>query len=90
MAGTWMSIVEGFGGMRVKENTLSFNPFLPEQWISFAFTIGFRGIQLNVKVKKDEIIINTTSEELLHINIFNKLHPVTTGETVINYKGLLV
>ncbi|MGY0040179.1 glycosyl hydrolase family 65 protein [Pedobacter sp. NJ-S-72] len=90
MAGTWMSIVEGFGGMRVKENTLSFNPFLPEQWTSFAFTIGFRGIQLNVKVKKDEIIINTTSEELLHINIFNKLHLVTTGETVINYKGLLV
>ena len=90
MAGTWMSIVEGFGGMRVKENTLSFNPFLPEQWTSFAFTIGFRGIQLNVKVTKDEIIINTTSKELLHINIFNKLHPVTTGETVINYKGLLV
>jgi maltose phosphorylase len=90
MAGTWMSIVEGFGGMRVKENTLSFNPFLPEQWTSFAFMIGFRGIQLKVKVTKDEIIINTTSVELLHINIFNKLHPVTTGETVINYKGLLV
>jgi len=90
MAGTWMSIVEGFGGMRVKENTLSFNPFLPEQWISFAFTIGFRGIQLKVRVTKEELIINTTSKELLHINIFNKLHPVTTGETVINYKGLLV
>jgi maltose phosphorylase len=90
MAGTWMSIVEGFGGMRVKDNTLSFNPFLPEQWTSFAFTIGFRGVQLKVKVTRDEIIINTTSKELLHINIFNKLHPVTTGETVINYKGLLV
>ncbi|MBB5635978.1 maltose phosphorylase [Pedobacter cryoconitis] len=90
MAGTWMSIVEGFGGMRVKENTLSFNPFLPEQWTSFAFTIGFRGTQFNVKVTKDEIIINTTSKELVHINIFNKLHPVSAGETVINYKGLLV
>ncbi|QNK62345.1 glycoside hydrolase family 65 protein [Pedobacter sp. PAMC26386] len=90
MAGTWMSIVEGFGGMRVRDNTLSFNPFLPEQWSSFAFTVGFRGIQLNVKITKEEMIINTTSPELLHINILNKLHPVSAGETVINYKGLLV
>ncbi|MET4139088.1 glycoside hydrolase family 65 protein [Pedobacter sp. UYP1] len=90
MAGTWMSIVEGFGGMRVKNDTLCFNPFLPEQWTSFAFTIGFRGNQFNVKVTKDEIIINTTSKELLHINIFNKLQPVQAGETVINYRGLLV
>jgi maltose phosphorylase len=90
MAGTWMSIVEGFGGMRVKNDTLCFNPFLPEQWTSFAFTIGFRGNQFNVKVTKDEIIINTTSKELLHINIFNKLQPVRAGETVINYRGLLV
>lgn len=90
MAGTWMSIVEGFGGMRVKNDTLCFNPFLPEQWTSFAFTIGFRGNQFNVKVTKDEIIINTTCKELLHINIFNKLQPVQAGETVINYRGLLV
>jgi maltose phosphorylase len=26
MAGTWMSIVEGFGGMRVKNDTLNFSP----------------------------------------------------------------
>ena len=29
MAGTWMSIVEGFGGMRVKNNILSFTPQIP-------------------------------------------------------------
>ena len=32
MAGTWMSIVEGFAGMRVKEGQLSFQPNLPEAW----------------------------------------------------------
>jgi maltose phosphorylase len=29
MAGTWMSIVEGFGGMRVKDNALHFSPKIP-------------------------------------------------------------
>jgi len=32
MAGTWMSIVEGFGGMRVKNNTLHFEPRIPKEW----------------------------------------------------------
>lgn len=90
MAGTWMSIVEGFAGMRVRENKLAFNPFLPEEWTSFSFNIGFRGIQLKIKINKDEISIVNGTKELLDINIFNKSHAVPEGETVISYKGLLV
>jgi maltose phosphorylase len=30
MAGTWMSIVEGFGGMRIKD-TLHFSPKIPKE-----------------------------------------------------------
>jgi maltose phosphorylase len=90
MAGTWMSIVEGFGGMRVREGKLLFNPFLPEQWTSFSFNIGFRGVQLRIKVDKDTMTIVTDSKESLHINIFNESYVVAAGETVINYKGLAV
>lgn len=44
MAGTWMSIVQGFGGMRVWEDgILSFNPQIPKEWKSYSFTINFRG-----------------------------------------------
>jgi maltose phosphorylase len=43
MAGTWMSVVEGFGGMRVKDGVLSFNPLLPAEWMALSFKIGFRG-----------------------------------------------
>ena len=32
MAGTWMSIVEGFGGMRIKNNQLHFSPQIPKKW----------------------------------------------------------
>jgi maltose phosphorylase len=90
MAGTWMSIVEGFGGMRVREGKLLFNPFLPEQWTSFSFNIGFRGVQLRIKVDKDTMTIVTDSKESLDINIFNESYVVAAGETVINYKGLAV
>jgi maltose phosphorylase len=90
MAGTWMSIVEGFAGMRVRNDKLSFNPFLPEEWNSFSFNIGFRGVQLKVKVKKEEITIVNPAKELMDINIFNQSYSIPAGETVIAYRGLTV
>lgn len=50
MAGTWMSLVKGFGGMRVQDNLLRFNPFIPEKWKSYSFRVEFRGRVICVKV----------------------------------------
>ncbi|MBL7943470.1 MAG: glycoside hydrolase family 65 protein, partial [Flavobacteriales bacterium] len=52
MAGTWMSIVEGFGGMRVRNNELHFSPILPEAWKAYSFKVLFRGEIIKVKVDK--------------------------------------
>ena len=48
MAGTWMSIVEGFGGMRIIDDKLSFTPRIPEKWKSYSFKINFRNRILKV------------------------------------------
>lgn len=53
MAGTWMTIVQGFGGMRVKEGKLSFHAMLPKQWKSYSFNILFRGKTVSVSVDKN-------------------------------------
>ncbi len=50
MAGTWMSIVEGFGGMRVRDNALHFTPRIPDQWDGYSFKINFRNRILRVSV----------------------------------------
>jgi maltose phosphorylase len=85
MAGTWMSIVEGFAGMRVRNNQLRFNPFLPKQWNAFSFTIGFRGVQLNVKIVVGQITITNNSEQPLEVYIFNESYSIPKGERVISY-----
>ncbi|HEX8563635.1 MAG TPA: glycoside hydrolase family 65 protein [Flavobacterium sp.] len=54
MAGTWMSIVEGFGGMRVKDNVLHFTPRIPEQWEAYSFKINFRNQIVKVSVSATE------------------------------------
>ncbi|MCC9018145.1 MULTISPECIES: glycoside hydrolase family 65 protein [Flavobacterium] len=50
MAGTWMSIVEGFGGMRVKNDQLHFSPKIPKEWNGYSFKINFRNQILKVAV----------------------------------------
>jgi maltose phosphorylase len=50
MAGTWMSVVKGFGGMRVRNGQLYLAPFIPRQWSHYSFRIEFRGRVLKIKV----------------------------------------
>jgi len=53
MAGTWMSIVEGFGGMRVLDDKLSFTPQIPSQWKTYSFKVNFRNRILKVTVSHE-------------------------------------
>ena len=89
MAGTWMSVVEGFAGMRVRNGQLVFHPFLPKNWNAFSFSIGFRGVQLKVSIIADQISIRNNSDQELQIVVFNQAYPVPHGEKVISYKGAL-
>ncbi len=54
MAGTWISVVEGFGGMRVKDGKLSFNPQIPGGWESYSFKVNFRNQILKVDVAPEK------------------------------------
>jgi len=54
MAGTWMSIVEGFGGMRVKNEHLHFEPRIPKEWNGYSFKINFRNQVLKVSVNQND------------------------------------
>ena len=69
MAGTWMSIVEGFGGMRVKENQLSFNPTIPEDWKTYSFKVNFRDQILKVKVAADKTVFHLEGKNTIEINV---------------------
>ena len=70
MAGTWMSIVEGFGGMRIVDNMLSFSPKIPKQWKSFSFKVNFRNqvITVNVSQKENNFLVEGNSEMNILVN----------------------
>jgi maltose phosphorylase len=76
MAGTWMSVVEGFGGMRVRDGKLSFQPFLPGKWASFSFNIGFRGQTINVTVSKEGTWVKNLSDKDITIIVYEKEYQI--------------
>lgn len=75
MAGTWMSVVEGFGGMRVRDGRLHFNPHLPEHWQSITFKINFRNSVLRVQISNEEHKIEKLSGDPVEV--------VVHGETIV-------
>lgn len=82
MAGTWMSIVEGFGGMRVKDGQLSFAPKIPSQWESYTFKINFRDQVLKVFVNQTGHTLTLEGTKELEILVHNVPVTVTPNKEV--------
>jgi maltose phosphorylase len=83
MAGTWMAVVEGFGGMRLREGKLSFQPFIPEKWSSFSFHIGFRGALLNIKASKEGVQIKNSSDVETTVLVYGKEQLVKANDELL-------
>lgn len=82
MAGTWMSIVEGFGGMRVQNGILSFTPQIPDQWEGYSFKINFRNHILKVNVCQDHTHFELDQGEELEILVNGALIKVTPDRLI--------
>lgn len=82
MAGTWMSIVEGFGGMRVKNDTLHFEPKIPAQWNGYSFKINFRGQVLKVSIQADATHFTLEGSNELSVVVNGAIVAVKPNELV--------
>ncbi len=72
MAGTWMSIVEGFGGLKIVDDKPSFETKLPEQWNGFSFKINFRNQILHVQVDNSGTQVTSHGTEPVDVIINGK------------------
>ena len=85
MAGTWLSIVEGFAGMRVIDGMLSFRPFVPDQWNNFSFKINFRGTLLHITLSDESFtIFNDGSDDLDFLLLNDVVSVAAHQESVFN------
>ncbi|MFD4700232.1 glycoside hydrolase family 65 protein [Streptomyces niveus] len=81
LAGTWMVLVGGFGGMRHYGDILDFAPRLPEEISRLAFTMQFRGRHLRVEITPTNATYTLPTGEPLQIRHYGELFTVHGGDT---------
>ena len=82
MAGTWISIVEGFGGMRIREDMLSFNPLIPTEWKSYSFKVWYRENTLKINVTNSDVTIFNEVGDSLIFKIYGKEQKVLPNSSI--------
>ena len=82
MAGTWMSVVEGFAGVRVNEKGLFVNPILPEGWNEYAFNMLYRENPLRICVKPNSIELINKSDNSIKAHLFGKEILIESKQTI--------
>ncbi|MCH0540348.1 glycoside hydrolase family 65 protein [Streptomyces sp. MUM 203J] len=82
LAGTWIALVKGFGGMRRQGTSVAFAPRLPEQLSRLCFTVMLRQQALRVEVTGTEARYTVLGGRPL--DVFHHGEPValTPSETV--------
>ncbi|MDR0983096.1 MAG: glycoside hydrolase family 65 protein [Culturomica sp.] len=80
MAGTWMSVVMGFGGLRVRNGVLCLEPVIPAAWQSYTFNVFFRDHNLKVQVSKNKCSILNNSEKPLNICFKNNIIQIQANQ----------
>jgi alpha,alpha-trehalose phosphorylase len=77
LAGTWIALVMGFGGLRHVNGSVSFAPRLPEGITRFAFTLVVRGQRLRVEVTHETATYSVTNGHPLEIVHYDEKVHVT-------------
>lgn len=82
MSGSWLAIVQGFAGMRVRDGLLGFAPFCPPQWTGYRFNIGFRGSVVGVYVTASTAEFTLVDGQRLDIAIGGHTYALTDTVSV--------
>jgi len=83
MAGSWMSLVMGFAGVRSRPDGLYFNPQLPTQLPRLSFRLNYRGRVLQFSADQQRASYTLISGEPL--TVFHGNQPIQlTAATAVN------
>ncbi|RZP08052.1 MAG: glycoside hydrolase family 65 protein [Flavobacteriales bacterium] len=72
MGGSWMSIVEGFAGVRIFKEKLYINTNIPKNWDSYSFKLNIKNRKISVLINKHETKIKLLLGEKIDIVLNNQ------------------
>lgn len=82
MGGTWMAIVFGFAGLRIKENCIELNPKLPAQWNNLQFKFLYKGAKVQVSMEKSETKIQVSTVCPINLKVNGKMYSIQNESSI--------
>jgi alpha,alpha-trehalose phosphorylase len=83
LAGTWLALVAGFGGLRDHQGMVTFAPRLPASISRLVFTITVRGCRLRVEVEPETASYTLLQGEALHTTHHGAPITVKPGDATV-------
>lgn len=83
MGGTYMALVHGFAGLRIKEEGLILRPILPQEINHLAFPLRYQERTIRVDITHKRTKIELEAGESLTIYVYDKPYQLTMKNPVI-------
>jgi alpha,alpha-trehalose phosphorylase len=83
LAGSWIALVAGFGGMRDHGGRLHFAPRLPEALSRIAFFLAVRGTRLRVEITDDSAAYSVHNGASLELSHHGRPFTLAAGDRVV-------
>ncbi len=80
MGGSYMAFIYGFGGVRIGEDGLSINPFLPKGLKGYSFKFKYRGGLIKVTVDDKEVVVELLGGKEVEFVHGKETYKLTGGE----------
>ena len=81
MAGTVMSVIEGFGGVRITESGMTLRPIIPNAWSSCRFPVRFMEQPLHVTVDSKGCRVDHHGNEAIEMQVYGERVKLMPGDS---------
>jgi len=82
LGGTWMAVVNGYGGMRDTPDGLVLNPTLPANWTRLSFPLQYRGTRMLVERTRGETTIRHLAGDALDFTLHGRRERLEQGAVI--------
>ncbi len=69
MGGSYMAVVNGFAGLKLLEDGVSVNPFLPDEWTGLRFLFQYRGSRLRFEMQGGRYSLTLISGPAVNVSM---------------------
>ena len=79
IAGAWMNIIYGFGGLNSDGEELSLAPCIPKKWKKYTFSLRTKDSVFNVEVEQEKLTLRCVEGEPVTLRLYDRDITVTSS-----------